>query len=161
MIELVLGVAYRPDVDTASLVIRVVMGAFFMLYRFRWFWDPSQPDPWFSHYRKERLASTLRECGYPPQLAPIVAVGEVLAGLGLILGLLTLPSALAIIVIMIFANKCTPRAEIRQMKPVDCVDWFACYLRLVEPLYLSMAFVVLMLGPGRYSLDHLIMEAIR
>ena len=149
--------------DLSFLINRVIIGIFFVSYRFRWFYDPAQPpcDRWFSAFRRTKLRTRLCTCRYPVVMAPAVAVIEVLAGLALIVGLLTVPAAVGIVVIMIFANCCTPPEEIPAMNPVDKLDWLSCYLRLVEPLYLWMAVMVIMHGPGRYSLDYAIWEYLR
>lgn len=158
--ELLMGVGFH---DAALLLMRVVIGAFFVLYRHRWFYDCSRPkgSRLFCVKRRSKLRARLRTCGYPRELAPLVATTQVLAGMGLIVGLLTVPAALAIFFVMVFANCCAPKEEIAAMKPVDKIDWWASYLRLVEPLYLTNALVVLSLGPGKYSLDYLLLEYIR
>ena len=145
--------------DLALLMIRVITGLFFVCYRFRWIYDPSDPDcQWFSPARKMRLINRLCSCGYGanPIVAAAVAIVEVLAGIGLVLGFLAVPSAFALVVILLFANCCLPKEEIPLMKPVDRVDVVACYLRLIEPLYLTMALAIILLGPGKWSLDYLI-----
>lgn len=145
--------------DAALFLIRSTMGLFFLIYRFRWIWDPAAKDSqWFSQIRRSRLIKRLESCGYGSNrhLAGAVALVEILAGAALIVGLLTMPAALGIFVILIFANCCTPREEIPFMKPVDGVDVVRCYLHLAEPLYLVMAVVLLLMGPGRWSLDYVI-----
>lgn len=146
--------------DLALFLNRFLMGLFFVVYRFRWVFDPSLPvgQRWFSKQRRFRLINRLCTCGYSrnPVLSGTVAIVEILAGLGLMAGLLAVPSAIGILLVMIFANCCTPREEIPAMHPVDKIDVVACYLRLVEPLYLMMAVVVILVGPGKWSLDYLV-----
>jgi uncharacterized membrane protein YphA (DoxX/SURF4 family) len=144
--------------DLSLLALRFVMGMFFFSYRFRWVYDPSQPigSRWFSSYRREKLVQRLYTCGFGmhPWLAAVVAMIEVLAGLGLIIGFLAVPSALGILVIMAFANCCEPREEIREMHPVDRIEYIPDFLKLVEPIYFILAAVILVVGPGRWSLDY-------
>ena len=91
-----------------------------------------------------------------PVLAGTVATIEILAGLGLIVGLLAVPSALGILIIMAFANCCEPPEELREMHPVDKIEYVPDFLKLVEPLYFVLAAVILILGPGRWSFDYLL-----
>lgn len=145
--------------DAALFLLRFTMGLFFVVYRFRWVWDPSDcTKQWCPPARRDRLIKRLEDCGYGyhPILAGSVAVIEILAGLGLMAGLLTIPSAVGIFVIMLFANCCTPREEIPLMRPVDKVDVVRCYLHLAEPLYAVMALSVVLMGPGRWSMDYVI-----
>lgn len=159
--ELLYYLTFGPGMhDVALLLTRVVMGVFFVSYRFRWVWDPSQPpgQRFCSTFRRNKLIGRMCSCGYGgnPWLAGTVAVVEILAGLGLIVGLLSIPSAFGLFLVMVFANCCTPKEEIPAMNPVDKWDYVSCYLRLVEPLYLTMAVIIVLCGPGRYSLDYLI-----
>jgi uncharacterized membrane protein YphA (DoxX/SURF4 family) len=152
-------VPFNPH-DLALLVLRLVMGVFFFSYRFRWVYDPSQPQGarWFSSYRRQKLIDRLYTCGFGmhPVLAGTVATIEILAGLGLIVGLLAVPSALGILIIMAFANCCEPPEELREMHPVDKIEYVPDFLKLVEPLYFMLAAVILILGPGRWSFDYLL-----
>lgn len=148
--------------DLALFLNRLLLGIFFVSYRFRWVFDPSDPtgDYWFPLARRNRLVNRLCTCGYSnnPLLSATVAITEILAGLGLLVGLLSIPSAFGILAVMVFANCCTPFEEVPAMHPVDRIDIVACYLRLVEPLYLYMALVVILLGPGHWSMDYLILQ---
>lgn len=143
--------------DLGLFLNRFILGLFFVIYRFRWIYDPSDKEcSWFSPRRRYRLMNRLCTCGYTDNavLAGTVAMVEILAGLALMAGFLTIPAAGGIIAVMIFANCCTPKEEIPLMNPVDKIDWVACYLRLVEPLYLFMALLVVLMGPGRWSIDY-------
>lgn len=141
--------------DLALLINRCLLGTFMVLYRFRWFYDPTQPDPWFSQFRKEKLEQRLCSCHYSTHFALCFTVAsiEVLGGLALIVGLLAIPAALGILVILLFATYCTAWENTEVQKPVDCVDVVSCYLRTIEPLYITLALGVVLLGPGRYSFD--------
>jgi len=145
--------------DLGLFLNRVVPGVFFLSYRFRWVYDPTAPDRKLcSPTRRARLINRLSSCGLPghPVLAATVAIGEILAGLALVVGLLAVPAAIGLVLVMVFANACTPKEEIPFMKPVDRLDYVSCYLRLVEPLYLVMCLNVVLMGPGQWSLDALV-----
>lgn len=144
--------------DLAALLLRVVPGVFFLLFRFRWLYDPHETEPWFCPWRRQKLVTRLCSCGFgtSPTLAGMVALVEIAGGAALIVGFLTLPAALGILVVMGFANCCEPPEELRKMAPVDKVDWVAKFLLFCEPLYFVMMLCVLLLGPGRWSLDWLL-----
>ena len=50
--------------DVALFLVRGILGAFFVLARFRWFYDPSRPEHWFNCGRHDHLAWKLCTCGY-------------------------------------------------------------------------------------------------
>lgn len=135
--------------DLSLFLMRVALGGFFVLARFRFFYDPSRPqDKWFNKERRNHLEWKMGYCKYPAWTAPYVAIGEVLAGLGVLSGVLFYASALALLGITFFATRCTWREKIMEQSPVDCIDWVSCYLWRVEGLYVLLAFILLALGPG-------------
>lgn len=142
--------------DFALLLARVVLGSFFVIYRFRWIWDPSMVPHVCNVDRHAKLRKKLCSCGWPVWLAPYVALGEISAGLGLIFGFLTYASAAGILLILIVATMCTAREKTMRQNPVDSIDVVSCYLWNPEPVYITLAVVVLAFGSGRFSLDHLI-----
>lgn len=145
--------------DVASFLLRVLLGVFFLLARFRWFYDPSRPDqPWMNAKRHEHMILRLCTCGYGshPLISAFVACIEVSGGIALIIGLLTVPAALGLLGILLFATFCTAVEKVCEQKPVDCVDCVSCYLWRVEGVYATIAVCILLLGPGRLSLDWLV-----
>lgn len=138
---------------------RFTLGFFFVSYRFRWFYDPDPIDgvEICSPYRRQKLQEKLSHCGWgmSPQLAAFVAISEILAGLGVIFGALTSLSAIGLIIILIAATLCTAKEKTLKQKPVDTIDVVNCYLWTPEPVYIVLALVVLVLGPGWFSLDQL------
>lgn len=138
---------------------RFVLGFFFVSYRFRWFWDPSPIDgvAVCSPHRHLSLRQKLCSCGWgiSPKLGATVAVVEMLAGFGVIFGLLTALSALGLLAILLVATLCTAREKTLRQNPVDRIDVVNCYLWNPEPVYIVLALVVLVLGPGSFSLDQL------
>lgn len=141
--------------DLLLLSIRVLVGGFFLLYRFRWVYEPSNRT-WFCPNRAAKLKGALADCGVNPGLASFVAVTEILAGLGLILGLCTMGSAVVLGIIMAYGHRCVVIPGIRKMQPVDILDTMRCWLMWPEPLYLIMCVWLLCTGPGRFSLDHIL-----
>lgn len=146
-------------IDAALFVARLVLGLFFVLARFRFFYDPSREECWFNTQRCDSLTRKLAYCGIHAcgkQWAWAVAAAEVLAGAALIVGLLTVPAALGLLIVLIFATICTARDKVMEQHPVDKVDVVSCYLWRVEGLYIAFAVIILLAGPGAYSLDYLI-----
>ena len=144
------------NIDLAIALIRALLGGFMVLYRFRWFYDPTQTDPWFSHFRRELLKARLCSCNYPSSLVMCgtLASVEVLGGIMLIVGFLTIPAAVSLLLILLFATCCTAKENTLVQKPVDTIDTISCYLRTIEPLYITMALVLVLTGPGKYSFDY-------
>lgn len=143
--------------DLTMLVLRLLIGVFFVLARFRWFYDPSRPDnPWFNKARHEHLRWKMCYCGYPKWFAPFVATAEVSAGLGVIVGLLTPLAAAGLLTITIVATLCTAKEKVCEQNPADKLDYVSCYLWRVEGLYIAIAALIVLNGGGRWSLDHLL-----
>lgn len=141
--------------DTMLLLARCYLGAFMVLARFRWFYDPSRPEePWFNTARRVSLHKTVSACGFThPALAALVALVEVLAGLALIVGLLTVPAAFGLLVICVVATWCRGAEKVAKQNPVDAIDWYSCYLWTPEPGYILAALTIIVFGPGAISLD--------
>lgn len=149
--------------DAALLLNRLVLGSFYVLARFRFFYDPSKRpgERCLCSLRHGSLTRKMSHCGFtrwPLGLAWTAALVEVLAGLALIFGLLSVPAAFGLLVVTLFATKCTAREKVARQNPVDKLDVCASYLWLAEPLYIMMAVVTLLAGPGRWSLDYWITE---
>lgn len=145
--------------DIASLVVRLALGSFFVLARFRYFFDPSKTNGMFLNVdRHTSLRNKMCHCGYagnPSFFANFTAVIEVFAGLGVLFGLLTTVSAFGLLVITLCGTMCTAKTKVMEQHPVDKLDCVSCYLWRVEGLYLVFAALVFVLGPGVYSLDHI------
>ena len=139
-----------------------IVGLFFVSYRFRWLWDPTPIDAvqLCSPARHQKLRDKLKECGWSPRLASLVAIGELAAGLGVMVGFLTPLSAAGLLIILVVANRCTYKSKIEKQNPIDKIDYFNCYLWTPEPLYMVLTLVVMVLGPGDWSVDHLLFGAI-
>lgn len=141
--------------DLLLLAIRVLVGGFFLLYRFRWVYEPSE-GTWFCPKRHAKLESALVDCGFSPAFAPVIAITEIAAALGLIFGLFTLVAAAGLGVIMAYGHRCVVFPGIKKMRPVDVLDVMRCWLMWPEPLYLIMCVWIVCAGAGRFSLDHIL-----
>lgn len=147
--------------DFALFVNRVVLGLFFVLARFRWFYSPDHPEqPWFNFTRHKSLRDKMVHCGIthnPSCWACCVAWIEVLAGLALIVGLLTPLAGLGLLILCIRATMCTAREKTMRQNPVDRVDVVSCYLWTPEPMYIVMSLIATCMGAGSWSLDALVL----
>jgi uncharacterized membrane protein YphA (DoxX/SURF4 family) len=148
-------------VDLASLIARGTLGLFFVLARFRSFYDPSKP-PGCRVFNTDRFGSLQRKlcsCGFSSRLlfwTWVTALVEVAGGLALMAGLLTTMAALGLLILTVRASMCTAWAKISEQNPVDSIDCVACYLWRVEGVYIALALLIMLLGPGNYSLDVLL-----
>ena len=144
--------------DIALFLNRVVLGAFFVLARFRFFWDPSKPhgSRWLNADRHSSLTHKMEYCGLknkPYAWAWVVAIIEVGAGIWLILGFATAFAGLGLFLLTLRATFCTAKQKVFEQKPVDTVDICACYLWRVEGLYILAAFICVIAGPGAFALS--------
>lgn len=148
---------HLAEPDIVLFLARLIVGVFFVLARFRWFYDPTRTPAWFNPERRKHLVWKLCACGYGthPILAAGVALVEVTAGLGLIVGLLVQPAAAALFATLLFATLCTAREKVLEQNPVDKVDCVSCYLWRVEGPYLLLCLGLALVGGGYYSLDYL------
>lgn len=143
----------------AALLLRLIVGGFFVLARFRWLYDPSRPEQkWLNAKRHEHLITRICTCGYGggPALCDFVALVEISAGCALVAGLLTIPACLGLLGVLAFGTMCTAREKVMVQNPVDRIDCVSCYLWRVEGVYIAIVLSILALGPGAYSLDALL-----
>lgn len=156
--------------DILSLIARLLLGGFFLLARFRFFYDPARGGwlppsraqlrddaRWLNAKRHASLRAKMCHCGYtsrPYLTAWIVALAEVLGGIAVVFGFLTYAAAGGLLLLTLIATRCTWREKIFEQKPVDLVDCVCCYLWRVEGLYIGLATIVLLAGPGLFSIDH-------
>lgn len=147
--------------DVSLLFSRLLLGTFFILARFRWVYDPSQMEaPWFNQHRHEHLVEKLEYCGLKNGKfwAPIVAYIELSAGAGVLVGFITPIASLGLLAILIRATLCTGKEKTMRQNPIDKLDVCSCYLWCPEPIYIAVAFSILSMGAGRYSLDAVVMS---
>lgn len=94
-----------------------------------------------------QIAGMVTANGMPAAVAYLVFVGEILAPLGLILGVLTRISALLIVVNMLFA---IGLAHMGQLFTLSKTGGWGIEL---QALFLFPALAIALLGPGRFSLQ--------
>jgi putative oxidoreductase len=93
------------------------------------------------------IGGMLTSVGLPPTMAYLVFVGEILAPLGLILGVYTRISAFIVVVNMLFA---VGLAHMGQLMSLTKSGGWALEL---QGLFLFGALAVMLLGPGRFSVQ--------
>jgi uncharacterized membrane protein YphA (DoxX/SURF4 family) len=142
--------------DIILLLARIVLGGFFVSYRFRWLYDPASEPHFCNNQRQMKLRDKLHHCGWSDSLgmAWFVAMSEILAGLGIIGGLFFFPSVVGILIILLAATYCTAKEKTLRQNPVDKIDTVNCYFWCPEPVYITVALLLLAFGPGSISLDH-------
>ena len=160
--------------DFALFLNRVTLGLFYVLARFRFFYDPSKPGArlsedfgpdypryrirsqrWLNTDRHWSLREKVRKCGFkraPYFWAYVVAIVEVAGGALLVAGVFAPVMAGALFILTAVATSCTARQKVMEQQPCDLIDCAACYLWRVEGLYLVMAAAVIAGGPGAWSL---------
>lgn len=141
----------------ALFLNRVTLGLFYLLARFRFFYDPAKPAGarWLNADRHASLINKMAHCGmkkHPRVWAWVAASLEVGGGLWLILGFAAPFAAFGLLLLTLIATRCTWRAKVYEQNPVDCIDVCSCYLWRVEGLYIVMAAAVILGGPGAWSL---------
>lgn len=170
--------------DFALALNRITLGLFFVLARFRFFYDPARGGnlpssypvtgtygsiygnqyyrdrrAWFNPRRAASLTRKMCTCGWRKGAAFwawFAAIVEVGAGLFLIFGLLSALSAFGLLTVTTAATFCTAKEKVTSQKPIDKIDCVGCYLWCAEPLYIVMALVAITAGPGSWSLDALL-----
>lgn len=137
--------------DAAIALNRVVTGVFFAI---------SGGHKLFNPGRHASLVETLKRDGIPllrfnQWFVPGV---EFVFGLTLTVGLFSVVSALMLGAICLVAT-CTDGAKrIRDWHPIDRMDWLDTLLYLPEVLYGVMLLTIILTGPEKYSLDHLLLR---
>ena len=123
-------------IDVALLIIRLIIGTFFMVHGYNKFVDTKDIAKW------------LEKHGYkPPMLwASLIIITELVGGIGLILGLGTRLFALMMSVVML--QGIHHRKHIAELKFVD--GWEINYVTLASTIAL------ILLGSGAISLDYLL-----
>ena len=133
--------------DVALLAIRVSVGGFFVV---------SGGHKLFNPIRRQSLRETFAADGvtYAPMMY-VVPLGELLGGLGVAFGAMTIFAAVGLTALCIGACALDGIKRIPTMQPLDPADRIGDLLYLPEVLYIVCLLVVLSFGPGAYSLDAL------
>ena len=129
--------------DPALLLLRLTVGLMFTLSGFYKLTDPA---------RGKKMRDTLRGAGIPAGLAVPLSLIELVGGAALMLGLLTVPSGLALfgISIVAFLTTTLPHAKGHGVHKLENL------LYAPEALLSAGLLVLIALGPGALSLDRLL-----
>lgn len=156
--------AHQYAIDLVLLTGRFLLGGFFVLDRFRWFFDPEDtPDAtkharyFLNKARREHLREKIEQVTGLKSVwwSTLIACVEFFGGLGIIFGFLTPLAALGLLSVLTVASHGTFHDKvIVKQQPIDKIDVVSCYLWLVEPLYMWFAAVFLFVGPGQFALDN-------
>jgi uncharacterized membrane protein YphA (DoxX/SURF4 family) len=132
--------------DAALALNRVALGVFFAISGYLKLFNPS---------RHATLTKTLQDAGVRgvARMQWLVPGVEFSAGLALIAGLLTALAAFGLFVICISAFKLDAIKRIDGWQPINRFDWIDDVLYVPEALYCIGLIVVMLGGPGPWSLD--------
>lgn len=136
--------------DAASLILRLALGMFFASSGFHKAFFPS---------RRAVLKETFTRDGvYHPAMMVLIPAGELLGGLGLFFGVLTIPACVGLIVICLGACLVDGLGRIKPTPPdtLSAADYVAHILYLPEVLYVFAMVALILIGPGAYSGDALL-----
>ena len=132
--------------DAALTLNRLALGTFFAISGYHKLFNAS---------RHAALAGTLRDAGVPTVsvMQWLVPAVEFSGGCALIIGLLSALAAFGLFVITFVAIALDAIKRIGAWQPLDRADWVGDVLYLPEALYCVGLAVVMLAGPGRWSVD--------
>jgi putative oxidoreductase len=132
--------------DAALTLNRVVLGMFFAISGYHKLFNPS---------RHATLTQTLQDDGVRavPIMQWLVPAIEFSGGWGLIIGLLSALAAFGLFLICVSAVVLDAAKRVGAWQPIDRADWLGDLLYLPEALYCIGLAVVMLGGPGPWSLD--------
>jgi putative oxidoreductase len=132
--------------DAALTLNRVALGAFFVISGYHKLFNAS---------RHATLTRTLQDDGVHvlPIMQWLLPSAEFSGGFALIIGLLSVVAAFGLFVICAGAVALDAVKRIRAWQPIDRADWFGDLLYIPESLYCIGLTVVMLAGPGPWSLD--------
>jgi uncharacterized membrane protein YphA (DoxX/SURF4 family) len=147
--------------DFGTLLLRLLLGIFFVIARYRWLYDPNGTPRLLNGQRHEKLRERLCTCGYTdhPCMCAMVALTEIFAGIAIAIGLLTQLALIGLLCVLAFAIPCKSREDIRNHNGEGSDSFFGWYMWNIEGSYFTIIIVLLLTGPGIYSLDHLLLGA--
>jgi uncharacterized membrane protein YphA (DoxX/SURF4 family) len=135
------------DAPNAALTLnRVALGAFFAISGYHKLFNTSR------HAALTRTLEDDRVHGIPI-MRWLLPCGEFAGGLALIIGLLSVLAAFGLFVISAGALALDAVKRIRAWQPIDRADWLGDLLYVPEALYCIGLTVILLAGPGPWSLD--------
>ena len=132
--------------NAALTLNRVALGAFFAISGYHKIFNAS---------RHTALTRTLQDDGVHvvPIMQWLLPSVEFGGGFALITGLLSVLAAFGLFVISAGAIAFDAVKRIREWKPIDRADWLGDLLYVPEALYCIGLTVVMLAGPGPWSLD--------
>jgi uncharacterized membrane protein YphA (DoxX/SURF4 family) len=139
--------AHAPD--AALTLNRVALGAFFAISGYHKLFNAS---------RHATLLRTLQDDGVhaAPIMQWLLPSMEFGGGCALIVGLLSVLAAFGLFVICVGAIALDAVKRIQAWRPIDRADWLGDLLYIPESLYCIGLAVVMLGGPGPWSLDAVI-----
>ena len=140
-------IALGADAPNAALTLnRVALGMFFAISGYHKLFNPS---------RHATLTQTLQDDGVRavPIMQWLVPGIEFSGGWALIIGLLSALAAFGLFVICLGAVVFDSIKRVGAWQPIDRADWLGDLLYLPEALYCIGLAVVMLGGPGPWSLD--------
>jgi len=143
-VSLIIQGAQAPN--AALTLNRIALGAFFAISGYHKLFNAS---------RHAALTGTLQDDGVHalPIMQWLLPTAEFGGGCALIIGLLSVLAAFGLFVICIGALALDAVKRISAWQPIDRADWLGDLLYLPEALYCIGLTVVMLAGPGRWSLD--------
>jgi putative oxidoreductase len=143
-------VAQGLQAPNAALTLnRMALGVFFAISGYHKLFNAS---------RHATLTRTLQDDGVhaAPIMGWLLPSAEFGGGWALIVGLLSVVAAFGLFVICAGAFALDAVKRIRAWEPVDRADWLGDLLYVPEALYCIGLTVVMLAGPGKWSLDAMI-----
>ena len=130
--------------QVAILLVRVSIGLFFAI---------SGANKLFVPARRQTMTETLvaAKIPFPRPMTYFISGVEFLGGLLLIVGLLSTPACLALLVDMLVAILTTNLSAIP--KRLSPLNWLDDFLHLPEVLYVLLFIWLICSGPGKLSVD--------
>ena len=143
-VSLILQGAQAPN--AALALNRVALGAFFAIGGYHKLFNAS---------RHATLTRTLQDDAVHalPIMQWLLPSVEFGGGVALIIGLLSVLAAFGLFVICFGALALDAVKRIRAWQPIDRADWLGDLLYVPEALYCIGLAVVMLAGPGQWSLD--------
>lgn len=132
--------------NTAQTVLRCSMGVFFGISGFHKLFNSARHASVVETLKSDKCYNRFTEWAIP--------WGEFLGGLGLVVGLLTLPACMGLIAICLGATCLDGLKRIPSWGPLDKADYADDVLYLPEVLYVLILVAIMIIGPGAYSLDY-------
>ena len=132
--------------NAALTLNRVALGVFFAISGYHKLFNAS---------RHAALTRTLQDDGVHavPIMQWLLPIAEFSGGFALIVGLLSVLAAFGLFVICLGAVALDAVKRIRAWGPLDRADWLGDILYIPEALYCIGLTVVMLAGPGPWSLD--------